>query len=107
MPEAPYSRFSGSDLILRDHLAIDRTVLATERTFLAYVRTALTFFVVGVSLLQLFDSRVLDAVAAILIVAGAGFLVIGGVRFQTMRVRLGRGAVEPGPGPDRPEDGAR
>jgi putative membrane protein len=35
------------DLILRDHLALDRTRLANERTLLAYIRTALMLLVAG------------------------------------------------------------
>lgn len=37
MEEEPYSRFDQEELIIRDYLAADRTVLANERTFLAYV----------------------------------------------------------------------
>ncbi|MBL8031437.1 MAG: DUF202 domain-containing protein, partial [Candidatus Doudnabacteria bacterium] len=43
-------------LILRDHLAVDRTRLAVERAFLAYIRTGLTFLVAGVSGYNLFQS---------------------------------------------------
>lgn len=42
------------ELILRDHLAIDRTHLANERTFLAYARSALACLVGGVTLQKLF-----------------------------------------------------
>ena len=37
------------ELILRDHLALDRTRLANERTLLAYLRTALMLMVAGVT----------------------------------------------------------
>ena len=50
---APYRGVRPPELILRDKLAIDRTVLANERTLLAYVRTALTLFLVGISLVHL------------------------------------------------------
>ena len=42
------------ELILTDHLAIDRTHLANERTFLSYMRTALTCLIAGISLNKLF-----------------------------------------------------
>ena len=45
----PYGGFRLPELILRDRLAIDRTVLANERTLLAYIRTALTLFLVGIT----------------------------------------------------------
>jgi len=35
-----YEQFSRSELILRDHLAIDRTRLANDRTLLAFVHSA-------------------------------------------------------------------
>jgi putative membrane protein len=34
----PYDRFKNNELILRDELAVDRTLLANERTLLAYLR---------------------------------------------------------------------
>jgi putative membrane protein len=75
--ENPYKRFSDTDLILRDHLAIDRTTLANERTFLAYIRTALSFSIVGATCIKFLTSRLavlggwaLIAVALILIIVG-------------------------------------
>ena len=55
-PDTPYSRFYADELILRDHLAAERTVLANERTALAYLRTMLTFLIGGVTFIEFFDS---------------------------------------------------
>lgn len=44
------------DMILRDHLAFDRTILANERTVLAYVRTVIACFVSGLTFIKLFPS---------------------------------------------------
>jgi len=41
------------DLILREKLAIERTVMANDRTFLSFVRTALYFSIAGISINQL------------------------------------------------------
>jgi putative membrane protein len=49
-PELPAS----NELILADHLALDRTRLANERTLLAYIRTAFMLVVAGVTALKLF-----------------------------------------------------
>ncbi len=57
MNTGPYSKFKTEKLILRDLLAIDRTVLANERTFLAYVRTALTLLISGVGVIGLFQDN--------------------------------------------------
>lgn len=40
------------DMILRDYLAVDRTLLANERTYLSYLRTSVSFIVAGLTLLK-------------------------------------------------------
>jgi len=52
MRETPYSRFSTDQRILRDELAIDRTLLANERTLLAYLRAAVALVIAGVSIMH-------------------------------------------------------
>jgi putative membrane protein len=42
------------DLILRERLALQRTILANQSTFLAFLRTSMYFFVAGLSLESLF-----------------------------------------------------
>jgi len=51
-----YSRFENERLILRDELAIDRTILANERTLLAYLRSSIALILAGVSIIH-FSSR--------------------------------------------------
>jgi putative membrane protein len=80
--DSPYRKFSGQQLILRDHLAIDRTILANERTFLAYVRTALTQFIAGVTFVRFFDSRVMLVVGWIFIPLGFATLAFGYLRYR-------------------------
>jgi putative membrane protein len=41
------------DLILREKLALQRTVLANQSTFLAFLRTAMYFLIAGLSLKNL------------------------------------------------------
>ena len=38
------------DLILRERLALQRTILANQTTFLAFLRTAMYFFIAGLSI---------------------------------------------------------
>ncbi len=64
---SPYSKFAKEELILRDHLARDRTILANERTFLSYSRTGLTLFVAGISLVKFFDSLVIHIIGWVFI----------------------------------------
>lgn len=74
--ESPYQGVKGH-LILRDHLAADRTILANERTFLAYIRTALTLFVAGLSFVH-FDILNRPLIDGII---GSLFMVIGFITF--------------------------
>ena len=82
----PYTGLE-DQLILRDHLAADRTILANERTFLAYIRTALTLFVAGLSFvhLKIFDSHIVEAIGAIFILLGIATFFVGLVRYKQMQ----------------------
>jgi len=71
----PYEQFATSDLILRDQLAIDRTILANERTFLAYCRTALALMITGAGVMKFFESGLWQIAGWVLI--GVGVIVAG------------------------------
>jgi putative membrane protein len=86
----PYERFAGTDLILRDQLAIDRTVLANERTFLAYARTSLALILTGAACLKFFDSLFSDITGWTLIALGIVVAGIGVWRSVTMARNIGR-----------------
>ena len=88
MPERPYERFTADECILRDHLAMDRTVLANERTLLAYLRTALAFFVAGVTFVKFFEEAGLRAVGWIMTPLGVVTFVVGAFRYHVIRKRL-------------------
>ena len=85
---SPYHAVSRDDLILRDRLAVDRTILANERTFLAYLRTALTLFIGGVSLVQFFETPWVQVAGWTMIPGGPVFVVWGIGRYVKMRRRL-------------------
>lgn len=85
-----YEALGKNNLILRDHLAIDRTVLANERTFLAYTRTALTLFVAGVTFVHFFESFWLTVVGLAFVPAGLATFVVGVLRFRRVKVMIGR-----------------
>ncbi len=74
------------ELIMRDHLAVDRTSLANERTFQAYVRSGLAFGAVGFGLIKLIETTIaLVTLGWILIVIGIITLIIGTIRFFQFR----------------------
>lgn len=82
--EKPYETIKGQ-LILRDHLAADRTILANERTFLAYIRTALTLFIAGLSFVHfnIMSSVIADrAIGGLLMFIGAITFFLGLHRYQ-------------------------
>jgi putative membrane protein len=91
----PYERFSQQEIILRDQLAMDRTILANERTFLAYIRTSLAFFIVGGWFVKFFDSRLINIVGAGLVVCAFSFFILGAKRFYTIKKRLAIGTTPP------------
>lgn len=88
MSRNPYQRFAQDKLILRDQLAIDRTILANERTFLAYVRTALAFALTGAGCLKFFTHPLMHVLGVALMVLGAGIGVMGVYRFQTLNRQM-------------------
>ena len=51
------------ELILRDHLALERTKLANERTLFAYIRMALYLLTVGIGIFQIESISRLDGLA--------------------------------------------
>lgn len=79
-----YKAFSKEELILRDHLAIDRTAMANEVSFLAYVRTALTILVGGVSLLHFFSEFIFQVLGWVAIIISIVTIGIGFFRFRHM-----------------------
>ncbi|MBP8131503.1 MAG: DUF202 domain-containing protein [Candidatus Hydrogenedentes bacterium] len=83
--ESPYSRFDEEQRILRDELALDRTVLANERTLLAYVRTALALLLAGVTFIHFSRAAWFSVVGVLCLVAGMMALALGISRFRRVR----------------------
>lgn len=50
---------------IREHLAVDRTILAGERTLPAYLRISLTMFVAGITLINLFNNNIVVIIGLI------------------------------------------
>jgi putative membrane protein len=79
------------ELILRDHLAIDRTRLANERTLLAYLRTSLMLLVAGATAVKLIDvNRSILITGWVFLLLGAITGVVGIWRFLAMRRAINR-----------------
>jgi len=84
MNDSPYSRFDSDDLILRDELAIDRTILANERTLLAYLRSAVAMLIAGVSIIHFAQERWFWIVGMVCIPIGIVTGIVGTVRYRRM-----------------------
>jgi len=89
MTQNPYERFQREKLILRDELAIDRTILANERTVLAYFRSALTLVIVGVTFLQFFETGILPYIAMVCVPFGLAVGIFGFIRYRKMHKSIG------------------
>ncbi len=75
-------------IILRDHLALERTRLANERTFLSYIRTSLYFVVGGIALIQIHDLSKVRILGYLSLLLSVLFLLTGIVRFVRLSRRL-------------------
>ncbi len=78
------------DIILRDHLAMERTKLANERTLLSYLRTSLYLLLGGTAILGLKDFKDLKFLGYIALSLSVLLVIIGVIRFLQLRKHLKR-----------------
>jgi putative membrane protein len=88
MDNSPYSKFVSDELILRDELAIDRTLLANERTLLAYLRSGVALFIAGVSIIHFSREGWFWAVGIACLPAGAITITVGLWRHRKMNIAI-------------------
>ncbi len=84
MGDTPYTRFVKDDLILRDELAVDRTLLANERTLLAYLRSAVALLLAGASIMHFSQQAWFFAFGVGCVPAGIITGILGVLRFRRM-----------------------
>ncbi len=80
-----YKAFLTEQFILRDHLAIDRTMLANESTFLAYIRTGLAMSAAGATLVRFGLDKNSEILGSILVFGGAFIFLVGVLRYRAMK----------------------
>jgi putative membrane protein len=88
MIEDPYAEFKREEMILRDWLALDRTVLANKRTFLAYGRTAIALIILGMAFVKLINHQWFEIAGFSLIALGIVVFTIGLREFITNNNRF-------------------
>jgi putative membrane protein len=84
----PYSRFDRVELILRDELALDRTLLANERTLLAYLRTGIALMLAGVTFLHFAEAMWFSIVGVVCLVVGILVFPLAVGRFRRLQEAL-------------------
>lgn len=84
MSESPYSKFDENKLILRDELAIDRTVLANERTMLSYLRSGVALGIAGVSIMHFANEGWFWGFGMVCIPVGMVIGIVGVIRYRKM-----------------------
>ena len=77
MIDDPYLEFEREAMILRDWLALDRTVLANKRTFLAYSRTAIAMAVLGIAFIKLIGHPFFVVSGFLLVLSGLVVFYVG------------------------------
>lgn len=78
------------EIILRDHLAVERTKLANERTLLSYIRTSLYLVLGGIAFLGMKDLEEIRNLGFLSLAISAVLLVIGIVRYLQLKRHLKR-----------------
>ncbi len=78
----PYKRFESAELILRDELAIDRTLLANERTLMAYLRSGVALVIAGASIMHFADAAWFWLLGLLCLPGAAGCIALGIQRYQ-------------------------
>ncbi|GEM_PF-241034 len=84
MGHNPYSQFDSAELILRDQLAIDRTLLANERTLMSYLRSGVALFIAGVSIIHFSHELWFTITGFICLPSGIITAWFGALRFKKM-----------------------
>jgi putative membrane protein len=76
------------DLILREKLALQRTILANQSTFLAFLRTAMYFLVAGISINHLTSIKYGNLIELIFIVVSFALLAIGIINYKRQKNKI-------------------
>lgn len=77
----------GCGLILRDELAVERTLLANERTLLAYLRSGVALLIAGASIMH-FSTGWLWTTGLVSLPVGVVTALIGVVRYRQMNKKI-------------------
>jgi len=85
MRRLPYDDYSRAEMILRDWLAMDRTVFAGTRTFLGYVRAVITMIIATAIFLAVFHQAAWDVLLYVGFMVAAVLLLLGIFQYREIR----------------------
>lgn len=84
------------DLILREKLALQRTVLANQSTLLAFLRTSMYFLVAGISINNLTTIPQGNLIELLFILVSATLLIIGIVNYRKQKATIKQSEIHIG-----------
>lgn len=79
------------DLILREKLAVQRTIMANQTTFLSFLRTAMYFLVAALTLQNLFTMTQTMFLEVLFYIISGGLFLIGVVNYFIQRKKIEEG----------------
>lgn len=84
------------DLILREKLALQRTILANQTTLLAFIRTAMYFLVAGVSIDRFLENKVLIYLSFLFYFVSFLIFILGWLNFLKQRKKIKESEIHVG-----------
>lgn len=84
------------DLILRENLALQRTILANQTTFLSFLRTSMYFLVAGLSIKNLFEVEGGIIYQVLFYIVSATILILGIVNYLNQNKKINESRVHIG-----------
>ncbi len=76
------------DLVLREKLALQRTILANQSTFLAFLRTSMYFLIAGISINNLTTLKYGFLIEIVFIIISFGLLIMGIVNYKKQKLNI-------------------
>ena len=84
------------NLILREKLALQRTILANQSTFLAFIRTSMYFLVAGISINNLTTFKYGLEFEIVFIIISITLLIIGIFNYKKQKNRINESEIHIG-----------
>jgi putative membrane protein len=84
------------DLMLRENLAFQRTILANQTTFLSFLRTSMYFLVAGLSIKNLLQVEGSIYYQVVFYLISAGILIFGTVNYFSHKRKIEESKVHVG-----------